>query len=235
MAAVSLSYLRQRARELAGQETGAPTSALVDDTELGKLINEALAAYHGLFVEIERHEWVLTQPKAWSTTLVLEQVNYTLPYDLLSVMDVRCQNGSDVYRVPSWEWTQRADLETVATLPYIDGYYYRVVGQQIQILPEPRAGYTLLVDYVPEFAFLLGANDVVHIPSGWEIWPALHAAIKMVLKTKTDASELRAQFLDADKMVRSLGGRRGSRGLHIVDRRNRNVPGPTVPRLWRDS
>ena len=58
MALVSLTEMRLRARELAGQESTAPTSAFVDTPENDRGINEALSAFHDLMVELQLIELV---------------------------------------------------------------------------------------------------------------------------------------------------------------------------------
>ena len=236
MAQVSLSDLRARARELAGQESSAVTSAFVDDAELSKIVNEALSGFHDLMVEVQRHEWVLTPVRTWPTTTVTGQTTYLLPDDLLATSLVRMSNGSDQFRVPSWEHAERPGLISASALPYIDGYYYRVTGRNLELLPEPRQSYTLYVDYVPEFAPLSHELDeTVDIPYGWWLWPCLKAAISMKHKGNTDASDRMNEWVAEDRRIRALAGRHGSRGLRISNTRRNRANNLRYPRLWRDT
>ena len=235
MATVSLSEMRTRTRELAGQETGAPLTSFVDTPELDRRINEALSAFHDLMVEIQRHEWVITPAKTHIITMQTSVTAYPVPITMLSVVGVRMVQGDEQFKVPAWDHTDRDWLTSSSELPYIDGYRYRVTGPTIELLPVPRVGYELHVDYIPEFAPLVNEDDEFTVPFGWEKWAALRAAIQMEGKRNTDTSQLQAEFAFEDRRIRALGGKRGSRGLRIVNTRRPQGHWGGLPRLWRDT
>lgn len=235
MATVSLSEMRQRARELADQETGAPSTAFVDDPELDRRINEALSAQHDLMVELQRHEWVISPVKTHPTNLALGTNDYPLPDDVYIVLTVRLSQSGYQYQVHPFEHADRAWLESVSALPYIWGYRYRVVGRHLKILPDPRTTYELFVDYIPEYKPLNNPDETFECPYGWWRWAALKVAIDMVGKRKSDTTHLITALGGEDRRIRAMAGKHGTRGLRITNTRKADPLRWRYPRLWRDT
>lgn len=234
MALVSLTEMRARTRQLAGQETSLPASAHVDTDENDLGINEALSAFHDLMIELQRHEWVVTPVKTHSDTLVTGTTSYPLPDKLLATVSVRLSDGTTSHYVRPWDHADR-DWLSNSSVPYIDGYHYRVIGRMLELLPSPRAGYTLLVDYVPEYSPLVNPAETFECPFGWWRWAAIKAAIGMAYKGHTETKQLADDWQFEDRRIRSLAGKRGTRGLRIVNTRRRGGMMRHLSRLWRDA
>ena len=67
---------------------------------------------------------------------------------------------------------------------------YRVVGNELELLPRPPIGQTYQHLFVPAPADLTDDTDIVDGVSGWEEFIVVDAAIKMLLKEETSAVPL---------------------------------------------
>lgn len=232
MASRTLSQLRDDVRELSHNETLAPSTAFVTDTELNQRINEACGLFHNLMAELQRHEWVLTSVATQSIALAAGTNTYTLaPQFFILKGYPRMSDGDRQYRVRPWDWSERDLMEEVDQLPWIEGYTYRIYGTTIHILPDVRSSYTLHVDFVPEFSPLANDGDTITVPYGWWKWITLLAAIDLYLKEDLDASHLERQHARWDQQIRAMAAKRGHKRLRMVDARRDAVVWPRRGRM----
>lgn len=70
---------------------------------------------------------------------------------------------------------------------------YRLVGNNIELIPNPTANQTIQLRYVPRPLTLLADSDVLDAVSGWDEIIVVDAAIKAMAKEESDVSVLMAQ------------------------------------------
>jgi hypothetical protein len=218
VAFITLSELVRLIRERADHETTAAATAFVeDDPEMYGVANSALAAFHNLMCEMQRHEWALTATKV-AQVPGTGATSYTLPTGVMLVIDpIRITDGSRWGHVYDFDSTERAGLLDISSQGDIVGYRYRVNGPSLEVYPAVSATYTLHVDHVPEFEPLAAGGDKVEMPYGWWDWPVWLAVTDVLTKEDRDATQSAAKFQFHDRRIRALASRRAGR-LRIVDR-----------------
>lgn len=218
MALITLAELVRLVRERADHETTSASTAFVeDDPELYGIANGALASFHNLMCEMQRHEWALTASKSLEVPGDGTS-RYTLPTSVMLVIDpIRITDGSRWGNIYDFDASERAALLDVTTQGDIVGYRYRVNGPTLEIYPPLSSSYTLHVDHIPEFEPLVTSGDAVEMPYGWWDWPVWLAVTDVLTKEDRDTTQAAGKFQFHDRRIRALATRRAGR-LRIVDR-----------------
>jgi len=73
------------------------------------------------------------------------------------------------------------------------GLKYRIVGNQIEFIPQPAGGQSFRLWYIPRMTQLLQETDMCDGVSGWTEYIIVDAAIKALQKEESDVSVLMAQ------------------------------------------
>lgn len=237
MATVTLAELRTMVREHAAQETSAPSTSFVDDTELDARINEALAALRDLRIDLEGQEWAA---KTDTLTTVSGTESYSLPADFETLLGVRAEVASDQYPLDPWDYAMLSDLNNVSDGSYPTHYRLKDTdGASIVLKPTPSAAITVYLDYVPSYTELTDDSDVTFaMPYGWWKWAVLYAAIDLLTKEMVDPSALQAKWMAEDQRIRRRAHRRDAGRAARVKRTRRDYERTRLlmhPRLWRSS
>ncbi len=219
----TLAQMRAMVREHADQETTAPTTAFVDDTELDARINEALKQLYNLFIQTRGQEYF---HEDYTFTSEAGVNHYQLPCRFFRLMGVTVSDGTRHFQVPTWEYQELSELrsrESYGGSTSIYEYRYRLQHDKLVIYPKPTGTeHTFTLDYVPEFDELVADGDTFDGVNGWERWATLTAAIDIA--TKEENFEL-AQALMAiraviDAQIKDLAGERDqARAPRIQDTR----------------
>lgn len=222
MATITLAALRAIVREIAEQETVAPTTALVDDTELDERINEAVSLLRDLQIQLGWTENVDVAVQTIAT--VSGTTDYALStspafYELLGV---RSLDGSQQHQLTQWHFPESAHLRASYHSPQPGQYKYRVVGTKLVLLPTPKAVHTIYVDFIPEYTKLTAGVDL-SVPFGWHKWACYLAAIDIVNKERLPIDGLVARWKAEDERIRAHIGRRdASSPPRVITRRGRS-------------
>lgn len=245
MATITLAAMRALVRELAEQETVAPTTALVDDTELDERINEAASLFRDMQIDLGWTEWIDFSTQ--TITTVANTTDYSLAdgvtpagkppfYELLGV---RALQSPDQYPLPQWNWHDRAQLLSTYHSPQPSQYRYRIVGTKIIILPTPKAVHSIFVDYIGDMTKLTASVDLT-CPYGWHKWPAYLAAADIVNKERLPIDGLMARWSIEDQRIRAQVKRRdASHPPRVIMRRagGRDIAAMArrlgYPSLWK--
>jgi hypothetical protein len=75
----------------------------------------------------------------------------------------------------------------------VAGLRYRLVGNQIEFIPQPANGQYIQLWYIPRMATLLKDTDIADGVSGWTEYIAVDAAIKALQKEESDVTVLALQ------------------------------------------
>lgn len=186
MALVSLESLRARVRTLSDMEG----SAFVADDAFGLdgFINAGLSEVYDLVVEAGGEETFLTTA---SITVAAGAESVPLPEDFATLRGVQLTIAGKPVTLQKYPWASRNDLRNVAPG---GAPYYRVMGQDLVLLPAPTAELAGVIEYVAEFPRLADEDDVINLRSGWEEYAVLYAAIQCKDKEESDVSVLVAML-----------------------------------------
>lgn len=234
-------------RELADQETIAPTTALVDTTELEARGNEALSALRDLMIQLQAMEWV--EVKTDTITTISGTNRHALKDDFYMLMGVRGESGGIQRNLEPWRYQERAPLHHTGLSPRVWDLKYRLNGRYVELLPYPAtSGDSLHIDYIPAYVPLTGTAMIFEMPYGWWKWAALHAAVDLLSKDALDGSSgssmLVEKFKLEDQRIRSLASMRDNGRAHrIADTRgdavgdegsnsNEMMVALGLPRMW---
>lgn len=184
MAAVTLTTLRARARELADQVG----STFVTDaaTSLDAFINAGLDALYDLMVQAYGEDYFLTSS---AFTTVAGTATYALPADFGKLRGVDLlYTGNTRVPLSRFNFAERNRLRD----PLLAGEVpsYRLQGSLLWLEPAPTAAYSGTLWYVPSRPLLVNGADSVNVPNGWEDYAVLEAAIRVGLKEEGDVSGL---------------------------------------------
>lgn len=77
-----------------------------------------------------------------------------------------------------------------STIYGVSNLQYRVMGSQIQFIPQPSPGQTIRLWYIPRSVVLLKDTDILDGISGWSEYVIVDAAIKALMKEEQPTQEL---------------------------------------------
>jgi hypothetical protein len=217
MASTTLLELRTRARQRADMVS----STFVSDAELTIYVNQ------GLF---ELYDQVVASFEDYfttSTTLTVSSGStVALPSDFYKLRGLDYNTGGSVYvPVRMFNFMNR-------NLRQSDPYYYtggtsreyRIMGTNIQFIPEDGATGSYRLWYVPAATELVGDNDLIQTSLanfGWDEYIVLFAAERMLAKEESDISEVKAQRLEiANRIVRMAANRDVNQTERVTDTQN---------------
>lgn len=210
----TLLELRTRAYRRAGNE--AETSRY-PGSEVTIDVNESIADLYDRLVRA----WGSTRFEAEQVISVTSGTSlYALAASFLQLLSVTVYNGASTWPLDLFMRGERAAL-TSQSVPHGDRpLAYRIVGENIELLPTPRASFTLTLRYVPAATELVLDADTFDGVNGWEEWVVVDVARKMATK---DRDFQLVQILTADldrlneRIVASAPARDRAGHRRIVD------------------
>lgn len=199
---VSAQDMITNARHLAGMETLDEENAFATDAELLAHLNNELA-------EIE-DEKLKAQDDDYSSnveafTLEVGQTVYPLQLDAYKI------TGVDVVWTPSIVRSARrfmnAERNRFMTMApawsHLCPVYYRLVGDNLEIIPEPSAELEIRVKYVPNFTPLTDLLDTYNSQNGWHMAAVWGLVVYLREKDDDEPGAMRAQA-QKDKQLRRI-------------------------------
>lgn len=193
------------------------TTSFVTTAQAQQWLNDGLSRIHYLIAS--SGEDYLTKA-ASPTTLVAGTSAYALPSDFFKVKGVDLAVGGYTYDVDRYMPQERNRLQSAtANGP---GYFYRIQGTNIVLIPTPGAG-TLTVNYVPTFTAISGSTHVNDsVPDGWEEYAVNYAAAQCRRKAEEDSSDFDGKAAEWwATMVKFLEPRDQLEPMRIVDKYRR--------------
>lgn len=217
-ATVTLSELRQRARDLADMQTSNQAQAFVTDAELDRTLNRALKQLYQKLIIARGDEYYAT-----STTFasVSGQATYALPATFMQLLTLAVTDGTRVLFVPKFNLKQWHELKYLENLSSNDlsFYKYRLMGGNLEIRPAPKtASHTFTLYYIPAFQPLTAPGDTFDGVNGWEDWACYTAAIDMLIKEESleQAQLLSGQRAQIEDQIAALAGSRDAGMPEVV-------------------
>ena len=94
---------------------------------------------------------------------------------------------------------------TAATIYGVFNLSYRVLGNNLDLIPTPSSGQQIRLWYIPRMTMLLKDTDITSNGiSGWIEYVITDAAIKALQKEESDVSVLAAQKLDIRRRIEAM-------------------------------
>lgn len=124
---------------------------------------------------------------------------YPLPADFKALLgvDIALNQGdpNSWITLRQFEFAQRNlfNYPNVYTFYGVTNLRYRIMGNQLMIIPAPSNGLTFRIWYVPRPSQLINDTDTVDAVSGWEEYIVADSCIKALAKEETDVSVYAAQ------------------------------------------
>ncbi len=172
-------------------------SAFVATSEWNSYINGSYYELYDVLIEKYGDDYYVNQSTA--TTSGTTQF-ITLPADFYKGVGVDLQVSA-----PDWWVTlkpfefaerNRFALRNYQSFYGLSNLRYHYQGASLMLSPQPAAGQTLRIWYIPRLAPLVNDSDVADGISGWLEYVVVDAARKALVKEESDPSALMAEKVD---------------------------------------
>lgn len=194
----TLGLVRQAAQE----RSDLVSNDFVSKGEWNSYINKSYTELYDILVQTYSDEYFVANPYYFNTD-GRNPALYALPSDMYKLMGVDLAlspNGS----TNSNGWLTLQKFGFISRNRYIYGntpvsylgilnLRYRLVGSQIEFVPNPQANQGVRLWYIPRPRTLLADSDTLDGVSGWEEYVIVDSAIKAMQKEESDVSILMAQ------------------------------------------
>lgn len=202
---MSLADIRTAAQERADMVN----SSFIATGEWTTFINGSLYELYDVLIQKFGDDYYVTQSTA--TTSGTTQF-ITLPADFYKLCGVDLQVSS-----PDWWVTLRpfefAERNRFALRNYQSFYglsnlRYHMQGGSLMLTPQPAAGQTLRIWYIPRLAPLVNDTDVADGVSGWLDYVVVDAARKALMKEESDVTALAMELASLRERIESAAENR---------------------------
>lgn len=202
-------------RLLSKQKADRVNSQFITDAEWNTYINASYFELYDILVQKYGNEYHVAVPALITTT---GEQSYPLPNGVLSFLDdsgnsfvpkamyklLGVDLGISGLQTINSAWITLKKFMFISRNRYIypqlttnllgvAGMRYRIVGNNLMLIPQPASGQAIRLWYIPRMTTLLQDNDIADGVSGWTEYIALDAAIKALQKEESDVSVLAAQ------------------------------------------
>ena len=196
----TLANLNTRAYDLAGiPEPANETAGYITKPQMRRFLNEGIGLYYRTLVSCSP-DWV---ERDHPVTVVAGTATYSLPSDFWKVRSVGVAYHGRIIPMRRYMSSERYQLQISSQIP---DWRYRIVDSgirltgevQFQIRPEPQAGATVTVFYIPNAPKLNtdGTDDTEQLDGvvGWDEVIVMHATIKVKEKQEEDVADLQGDL-----------------------------------------
>ena len=221
---VSLGYLRAQAQLRCDRFN----SQFVKTQEWNSYITEARKQLYNIVTESYGDDYYSSATYTFTTGNGLQA--YPLPPDFfkLYLVEVALNPGDAnswvTLRQVNWIQKNLYNYPNVYTFYGITNLRYRLMGNNLYIVPIPTGGQTIRIWYTPRPATLLQDTDIVDGISGWEEFVIVTAAMMALLKEESPtASEFKALKDEQIEMIQSAAANRNvGEPMQVSDSKMRN-------------
>ena len=198
----------------------------VTDTQITEFLNQGITELYDMLVEARGHEYYLSTT---TFTTVSGTETYVIPTDMMELHKVDINVAARNWDLTPYSLHERNDYNQIqGTAPW--PVVYRIMGQNISLLPIARGGYVITVFYVPHAVRLSAGSDAFDGINGWEMYPVWYAAAICLAKEESDPSYAMNQMATLRKRIENLATKRNTYGAERV----RDVYGSVaVRRPWQ--
>lgn len=206
---VSLGQIRLYAQQRADMVN----SDYITTQEWNTYINHSYNELYDMLVQVYGDEYFVSSTAFQTDGRV--PGNYPLPANIYKLM------GVDLGVSPTnFAWITLRKFPFIQRNRYLYGNMpatvfpcgtnlkYRMVGSNIELIPNPQANQTVQLWYVPRPLTLLADSDILDAVSGWDEVIVVDAAIKALNKEESDVSVLMAQKQALIQRIQSAASNR---------------------------
>lgn len=186
-------------RNMAKQRADMVNSGFVSKEEWNSYINQSYTELYDILVQTYADDYYVATPYQFTTDGRYPAL-YDLPDDLYKLLGVDLGIGA----AGANGWMTLRKFSFVSRNRYIYGntptswlgilnLRYRIVGSQLDFVPQPQSGVTIQLWYIPRPSVLLADSAILDGISGWAEYVVVDAAIKAMQKEESDVTVLMAQ------------------------------------------
>jgi len=199
----TLANIRTRVRERCDMEN----SNFISSTELLSFINASYGEFYEIIVS--RFEDYFVEDSDF--TLASGVSTYTLPTDFFKFRGLDRELGGGEYQtLTKFNFAERNSVNRnyrrLSAYPY--SIQYRIVGDEIRIVPKSSAAGDYKLWYVPVFTPLVSESDTVDGYNGWEEYIIIDASIKCLAKEESSTTEFVAEKKAILKRIEDMASNR---------------------------
>ena len=206
-------------RLLSKQKADRVNSQFITDSEWNTYINQSYFELYDILVQKYGNEYFVAPPVQFVTTGT-SPINgaqfYPLPDGVTAFLDAKGNSfvPKAIYKLLGVDlslggtnnqaWITLKKFMFISRNRYVypqlttnllgvAGLRYRLLGNQIEFIPQPANGQYIQLWYIPRMSTLLKDSDIADGVSGWTEYIAVDAAIKALQKEESDVTVLAAQ------------------------------------------
>lgn len=209
------------------QRTDRVTSDNITPQEWNSMIDKSRKELYDLVTEAYGSNYYLAEPYSWTTSQNLQL--YPLPDNFYkSVLVEIALNPSDPnswITLSQFEFAQKNlyNYPNQYTMYGITNIRYRIMGENLMVVPIPQANQTIRMWLVPRPSQLINDTDIVDGISGWEEYIVADVCIKALAKNEDDATIFIGQKQGLLKRIQDIANTRNiGDPQRVTDTRRKN-------------
>lgn len=189
----TLAVLRTRVRQRAHIEN----SQVVTDAEINDMLNMSLSMLDDLLIDTYA-DYKLTTAQLTITQAVDGYNNMTVPNDFCKLRGVDRQVSGNWMTLDNYEFPKRNQF-SFPVINFVYGYldvYYKLQGQQVEIIPAANSQATYRLWYIPQYVPLISDSDTLQPYMDTQAWceyAVVDVCAKILIKQYLDPSFFLAQ------------------------------------------
>jgi hypothetical protein len=199
----------------------------ITDQEWNSMISKSYKELKDILIQKFGNEYAVAAPYTFST--VQNQGLYPLPNDfyklLLCEVSLNINDPNAYITLSQYEFLQKNlyNYPNQFTMYGVTNLHYRLLGDNISIVPLPMAAQTIRLWYVPRANQLINDTDILDGISGYEEYIVADVCIKALAKTEEDASVYGAQKMALLKRIEEAAENRNiAEPQKVTDSRRKN-------------
>lgn len=199
---MTLLQLRTAARQRADMVE----NNFITDAELTSYINSSIAELYDLLVSCYGADYYTSST---TFTTVNGTADYALPADFYKLKGVDVQMADKYFTLQPFNWNER-NRNTNLSWGLLTGpaMRYRIVADNLKLVPTPTSGYTVKLWYVPVATKLTSDSDTFSDINQYYEYVITDAAIKMLQKEESDVTVLMAQKAALTQRIQAMANNR---------------------------
>ena len=201
---ISLGSLKTRILRQADMENSDfvdATDYATDPTkaELTEMVRESIQAFYDIMVDSFEDYFIEED----TITTVAGTKDYALPTDFYKFMGLDYVESSQIYSCRQFIFKERERLTNLQSGSGRDTKY-RVIGDNIRLLPIPNSVLTFTLYYIPTPTLPQDDADTFDFVQGWDTWVKWDCVIKCLNKEESDVSVAMAERDKAEERIKKL-------------------------------
>ncbi len=183
-------------------------SDFISDSELNSFINASYAELYDILVSRFEDYYTTTS----THTVTAGNTSFAVPADFYKLRGVDRQIGSsnDFYALLKFNFSERnwRNRRLNRTLFGQSNVNYRLVGNNVELVPNDHAAGTYKLWYVPAYTTLSSDSDTLDGVNGWEEYIVVDACIKCLEKEESSTTSFERQKTRLERRIEEMASMR---------------------------